>query len=54
MHLGHVSLLVINVIRHVRHSSDDIHIELAVQTLLHNLHMKQSQEPATETKTQRQ
>ncbi len=46
------TLLVIYHIRYVRHGGDDIHIELTVQTLLHNLHVEQAQESATEAEAQ--
>ena len=42
VHLGHVSLLVVDVVRHVRHGGNHVHIEFAVQAFLHNLHVEQS------------
>ena len=54
VHLGHVPLLIVDIIRYVRHGGNHIHIEFAVQTFLYNLHVKQSQESATETEAQRQ
>ena len=50
VHLLYAALLVVHHIRHVGHGGDDVHIELAVQTLLYNLHVQQSEEAATETK----
>ena len=52
MHLGLLAFLVIYFIGHVWHCGDYLHIELAAQTLLHNLHVKQAQESATETEAQ--
>ncbi len=49
MHFLAVALLVVNQIRNVGHSGDDIHIELPVETLLNDFHMEQSQETAPET-----
>ena len=54
VHFLHTSLLVINHIGNVRHRSDHVHVKFAVQTFLNNLHVKQAQESATETKAQRQ
>ena len=41
-------------VRYVRHGGNHIHIELAVQTLLNDLHMQQSEETATESESERQ
>ena len=49
MHLRHITLFVVNMIRYVRNCGNDIHIELTIQTLLYNFHVKQSQEATTET-----
>ena len=46
------SLLVVYHIGYVRHGGDDIHVELTVQTFLHNLHVEQSEETTTETESQ--
>ena len=46
------TLLVIYHIRYVRNGGDNIHVELAVQTLLHNFHVEQTEESATETEAQ--
>ena len=54
MHLIGMPLLVIYHIRYIRNSSNHIHIELTIQTLLNNLHMQQAQETATEPKAQSQ
>ena len=43
----------IDVITYVRHGGDNVHIELAVQALLHNLHVEKSEEAAAETKAKR-
>ena len=50
VHLLHIAMLVIYQVRYVRNSGDDVHIELAVETLLHNLHVEQTEEAATESK----
>ena len=54
MHLVGMSLLVIHHVRHVGHGRNHIHIKLAVQTFLNNLHVKQSQKTATESEAQSQ
>ena len=45
-------MLVVYHIRYVRHGGDDVHIELAIQSLLHNLHVEQSKESTTETEAE--
>ena len=50
--LLHLSLLGIADIRDVGHSRDDVHIELAVQPLLHNFHVEQAEEAATEAEAE--
>jgi len=52
MHFLHFALFIIYIIRYVRHGSNHVHIEFTIQTFLHNLHVKQSEETATETKAQ--
>ena len=52
MYLGHHAMLVINVITYVGHGGNDIHVELTVQALLHNFHVQQPQEAATEAEAQ--
>ena len=47
------ALLVIYEIRHVGYGRNHIHIELAIQTFLHDFHVKQAEETATETEAQR-
>ena len=54
VHLLHIALLIIYMVGHVRYRSNHIHIKLTIQALLHNLHVEQSEETATETKTQSQ
>ena len=54
MYFLYPSLLVVNHIRYVRNSGNHIHIKLTIQSLLHNFHVKQSQEAAAESETQRQ
>ena len=52
MHLNRLSFLGMHDIGNVGHRSDHVHIELTIETFLHNLHVQQSQEAATETETQ--
>ncbi len=52
MHLRHVSLLVIDVVGNVRHCGDHVHVELPVEAFLHDLHVQQSEEAATESESQ--
>ena len=52
VHFHDVSLFVVHVVGHVGHGGDDVHVELAVQALLHNLHVEQSQEAAAEAEAQ--
>ena len=52
VYLGHVALLVVDIIGYVRYCRDDVHVEFAVQTLLHNLHVEQAEESATEPEAQ--
>ena len=54
MNFRHIALLIVDMIRYVRNRSNDVHIELTIQTLLYNFHVKQPQETATETESQRQ
>ena len=54
MHLCHMTLFVVNIIRNVRHSSYHVHVEFTIKAFLHNLHVQESQESATESKAQRQ
>ena len=53
VHFLHLALLVVHLVRYVRHGSDYVHIELAVETFLYDFHMEQAQETATETEAQR-
>ena len=53
VYLYHIAVFGIDVITYIRYGGDDVHIELAVEALLDDLHMKQSEEPAAETKAQR-
>ena len=46
-----ISVLVVNHIRYVGHGSDDLHIELSIQTFLHDFHVQKSQESTSEAKT---
>ena len=52
MHFLHLALLGIAHITDVRHGGNDIHVELTVESLLHNLHMEQAKESATEAEAQ--
>ena len=52
MHFLGAALLVIDHIAHVRHGGDDIHVELTVKSLLHDFHVEQAQETATESESE--
>ena len=52
VHFLGITMLVIDHIRHVGHGGDDVHIELAVEALLHYLHVEQAQEAAAETEAE--
>ena len=52
VHLFHPTLLVVAHIRYVGNGGDDIHVELSVETLLHNLHVEQSEESTAEAEAQ--
>ena len=52
MYLLHLSLFGVAHIAHIGHCGDDIHIELAIQTLLDNLHVEQAEETAAEAEAQ--
>ena len=53
MHLYHTAIFGIDIIGYVRHRGDDVHIEFAIQTLLHDLHVQQAKESAAKTEAQR-
>ena len=52
VHLVHLALLVVNEIGDVGHRRDDVHVELAVEPLLDDLHVEQTQEAAAEAEAQ--
>ena len=52
VYLHALTMLVIHHVRHVWHRRNHIHVELTVQSLLHNLHVEQTQETTAETKTE--
>ena len=54
MHFLYPTLLVVNHIRYVGHSGNDVHVKLAVETFLHDFHMEQPKEAAAETESQSQ
>ena len=47
-----LTLLRIAHIRHVGHGGDDVHVELAVEAFLDNLHVEQAEEAAAEAEAQ--
>ena len=53
VHLFLLALFCIYHIRHIGHGGDDIHVELTVESFLHNLHVEQAKESTTEAKAQR-
>ena len=52
MYLFGLSVLVVYHVGDVGHGRYHVHVEFAVEPFLHNLHVEQSQEPATEAETQ--
>ena len=52
MHLLHAPVFGIDVVTHVGHGGDDIHVELTVEALLHNLHVQQSEEAAAKAESE--
>ena len=54
VYLHHVALRRGDAVRHVGHGRDDIHVEFAVQTLLNDLHVQQTEKSAAESESQRQ
>ena len=54
VHLGAAALFVINFVGNVGDGGNDVHVELPIQSLLHDFHVQQSQEAATETEAERQ
>jgi len=48
VHLNHVAVLVEDVVGDVGDGRDDAHVELAVEALLHDVHVEQPKEAATE------
>ena len=52
MHFVHATLFVVNHVGNIGHGGDNIHVELSVQALLHNLHVEQSEEATTETEAE--
>ena len=54
VYLRLLAVLVENLIADVGHRRDDLHVELAVQALLHYLHVEQAEEAAAEAEAQGQ
>ena len=52
VHFEQRVVLIVNFVAHVRHRGDHIHVELSVQSFLHDLHVQQAQESAAETEAQ--
>ena len=52
VHLEAFALLRVDLIRDVGHGRDDIHVELAVEPFLYDLHVQQAEEAAPETESQ--
>ena len=53
VHLLHRTIGHLDLIHHARVSRDDVHVELAAEALLHDLHVEQSEESAAQPKAQR-
>ena len=49
----HRAVGVVDVVLHVRHRRDQIEVELALQPLLHDLHVQQAEEAAAEAEAER-
>ena len=54
MYVHHLALGRIDLVGHVRHGRNHIHVELPVQPLLHDLQMEQAEEAAAESEAQGQ
>ena len=52
VHFLHLSMLIVYEVADVRNCRDDIHVKFPVESLLHNLHVEQSEESASETKAE--
>ena len=52
VHLHGVALLVVDHIRDIGHRGDHLHVEFPVESLLHDFHVEQAEEAATEAKAQ--
>ena len=52
VHLLFVAVLVVDEIAYVGHGGDDVHVELAVEALLHDFHVEQSEETAAEAEAE--
>ena len=52
VHLLHVAFLVVHLVRNVGNGGDHVHIELALQPLLNDFHVQQSEKTAAETESQ--
>ncbi len=48
-----LAVLVVNHVRNVWHGGYHVHVEFAVESLLNNLHVQQSEESAAESEAQR-
>src|SRR5690606_9967256 len=49
----HRTVAGLDLVHHGGRRSDDVHVELAFEALLHDFHVQQSEEPATEAEAQR-
>ncbi len=49
----HGAVAHVNVVFHVRHGRDDVHVEFAVEAFLHDFHVQQSEESRAEAKAER-
>ena len=52
MYLELLALRRGDVVRDVGHGGDNVHVELAVETLLNNLHVEKSEEAAAEAEAE--
>ena len=51
VHLNHLAVSFVALERHVGHRGDDVHVEFAIKTFLHDFHVQQAQKTATEAET---
>ena len=53
VHFSHVAMLVKHPIGYIGHGCDYIHVKFATEAFLYDLHVKQTEESATESESER-